>query len=186
MKETPSSARLECPGCGSSSFITDHRGRIICEYCHAAYVLPGRVCLECGAAYDPGARYCPSCGAELVRECRACGALNPSSVRRCMVCGQNLDMLESLFARATGETAGWLHQIREDAATIKTHQEAASDARLAEMWAVEARRREALAQVQAERDRQERIIIAVAVATVAIFIITALIVLAIAGSGSIP
>jgi predicted amidophosphoribosyltransferase len=184
MRDGWNSGRLECPGCGSSSFTPNPDGSLSCDYCHSAYVLSGHVCPECGAACDPDARHCPACGAELVRTCQACGALNPRSARRCMACGQELEMLEALFARVTGETADWLRQVREQAPTIKAQEELASQARLAEMRAVDARRREALARARAERDRQQRIIVTVTVAVVAVVIVVAVIAFAIAVSST--
>ena len=173
------SGRLECPGCGSPSFTTDPDGNLICDYCRSAYVLPGRVCPECGAGCDPGAHYCPTCGADLVRTCRACGALNPWSARRCMACGQDLETLDALFDRVTGQTADWLREVRERASYVKAQEELASQARLAEMRSAEVRRLEALAQAQAERDRQQHIIVATTVAVVALVVVVALVALAI-------
>jgi ribosomal protein L40E len=176
MKGNSRPARLECPGCGGFSFSAGPDGRLVCDYCQAVCALAGPVCPECGAAYEPGARYCPTCGADLVRECRACGAQNPPSARRCTACGQDLNVLDALFARATGETAHWLRQTREEATAVKAQQEAASQARLAEMWAAEQRRREELAQAQAERDRQMRILWGVA--AVLFFIVAVIIIVA--------
>jgi predicted amidophosphoribosyltransferase len=176
MKENSRPARLECPGCGSSSFGAGPDGRLVCDYCQAVHEMAGPVCPECGAAYEPGTHYCPACGAGLLRECRACGAQNPLTARRCTACGQDLDVLNALFARATGETAHWLHQTREEATAVKARQEAASQARLTEMWAAEQRRREELAQARAERDRQMRIlwgVVAVLFFIVAVIVIVA-------------
>ncbi|MEA3340897.1 MAG: zinc ribbon domain-containing protein [Chloroflexota bacterium] len=183
-QENSPPARLECPGCGSSSFTAGPDDSLVCNYCHAAYVLPGYTCDECGTVYDPGARYCPSCGADLVRECPACGADNPPSTHRCQACGQELDMLEALFARATGTTADWLQQQRDAAPAIKAQEEAASQTRLAKMWAAEERRREELARAQTERDRQQKIIVTITIAIVALLVIAAIIVVAITTSGA--
>jgi len=87
-------------------------------------------------------------------------------------------MLEALFARATLATADWLQQQRDKAPAIKAQQEAASQARLAKMWAVEERRREELARAQSERDRQQGIIITATVVIVAVLVIAALVVVA--------
>ena len=90
-----------------------------------------------------------------------------------MACGQELDVLDALFARVAGETAGWLQQVREQAPAIKAQQEEASQSRLAEMRADEMRRREAMARAQVERDRQQRIIVTVTVAIVALVFVVA-------------
>jgi t-SNARE complex subunit (syntaxin) len=100
-----------------------------------------------------------------------------------------MEILDSLFARVTGTRAEWLRQVREEAPSMKAQEEEASKARLADMWAAERRRREALAQSRAERDRQQRIIIAVTAAIIVLVIIVILIVLAIMTSsppGSYP
>lgn len=68
------------------------------------------------------------------------------------------EVLDAVFARATGGSTHWLRQTREEAAAVKAQEEAASQKRLAEMWAIEQRRREELARAQAERDRQMRIL----------------------------
>ncbi|MDY6875520.1 MAG: zinc ribbon domain-containing protein [Chloroflexota bacterium] len=177
---------LECPGCGSASFTAGHDGRLICNYCHVVYVPPEQVCPVCGAAYEPDAHRCPSCGAEMVRECPNCGAPNSLLARQCRACGQRLEILDTLFDRVTGTRADWLHQVREEAPTIKAQEEAASQARLAEMWVTEEHRRETLAQAQGEQKRQERFIITVAIALVVIVIFAGLVALAIMTRGPAP
>lgn len=174
MKEISAPASLECPGCGSTSFTPSPDGSLICDYCHSVYVPPERACPVCGAACEPGARYCPSCGVDLARECPACGAPNPLLARKCLACGQELEILDALFDRVTGTRADWLRQVREEAPAIKAQEEAASRARLAEMWAADERRREALARAQAERERQERILVVVTLVIVALVIIVVL------------
>jgi len=85
-------------------------------------------------------------------------------------------VLDAVFARATGGPAYWLRQTRAEAAAIKAHEEEASQARLAEMWAAEQRRLAELAQAQAERDRQVRILWRAVVAF--FFIVVAIIIVA--------
>jgi len=182
MEEHPLPTRLECPGCGSSSFTAGPDDSFVCNYCHAAYALLERTCPECDAVYTSDAHYCPSCGADLVHECPACGADNPRSARRCQTCGQKPGMLEALFARATTTTADWLQQQRDEAPATKAQEKTASQARLAKMWAAEERRREELVLAQAEHDRQQKIIVATAVAIVAVFVIVVIVVVALAVS----
>jgi len=180
MTEPPPTTQLECPGCGSSSFTPDLNGNLTCDYCHT--VLPDRICPTCGAFYEPGSHQCPSCGADLVLECPACGAPNPPYARQCVVCGQEMDILDTLFTRVTGSRADWLRDLREEATKAKAQQEAESQARLADMWAAEARYREALAQSRSERERQQRIIVTVTISIVAVVVLAILITLAIAMS----
>lgn len=186
MKETLNLAPQECPGCGSVSFTANPDGSLVCDYCHAAYVPPERACPVCGATHEPDARRCSFCGVDLVRECPACGASNPLPARKCLTCGQRLEILEPLFDRVTGKTADWLRQMREGAPAIKAQEEAASQARLTEMWAIEAHRCEALELAQAERERQERTIIAVIATVVVLIIVAMLVVLVITSSGPSP
>jgi hypothetical protein len=160
MNETDA-ALLNCPGCGSSSFVANPNGSPICEYCYAAYVPPEQDCPDCGTPHEPNARRCISCGADLLRPCLACGALNSWAVPRCLVCGQEMGILGSLFDRVTSTRGGWLDELREEATELKARQEAVADAQLAEMWEIERRRREAMARAQAERDRQLRVIFTV-------------------------
>ncbi|MCP4536776.1 MAG: zinc-ribbon domain-containing protein [Chloroflexi bacterium] len=171
MNESTPFARLECSSCGGNSFSPDPRGMMICDFCQAVYVLPENACPECGAQCDPEARYCPACGADLVHECRSCGAPNPHSAEKCTKCGQDLDFLQVLFARASQQRSDWLDELREDASDIKVQQEAASQARLAEMWTVERQRRQELAEARAERDRQQRIILTVLGVVIAIIVV---------------
>jgi ribosomal protein L40E len=139
-----------------------------------------QTCPFCGAVHEPGARTCPSCDADLFRECPTCGASNPVIARQCLTCGQEMEILEALFARVTGTRAEWLRQVREEAPAVKAQEEAASQARLAEMWAAEKRRREDMARVRAERDRQQRILVTVTVAVVVVVVVVILVALAIA------
>jgi len=85
--------------------------------------------------------------------------------------------LDSLFARITGSRADWLREAREESEAIKSQEEEASQSRLADMWAVEERRREALAQARAERDRQQRILVTVAVSIFALILLGLLVAL---------
>ena len=189
MREPLRSARVECPGCGSSSFTRNADGGLVCDFCHTVYGASGPTCSTCGATYEPGAYHCPVCGADLARECRACGALNPLSARACSACGYALDMVDAMLVRATKGTADRLQELREDATAIKAQEEAASQARLTEMWAVEARQRDALARAQTERERQERMLITAAVVIVAVIVVAVLVMLAIEAlhaPGSVP
>ena len=93
-------------------------------------------------------------------------------------------MLEALLTRATGATADWLQQQRDAAPAIKAQEEAASQARLAKMWAAEERRREELGRAQAERDRQQKIIVTITIAIAALLVIATVIVAAITASGA--
>ena len=147
MQDQPIPARLECPGCGGSSFTAGPDDSFTCNSCHAVYILPERE-----------------------RQTR----------------GQEPGMLDALFVRATTATTDWLQQQRDEAPAIKAQQEAASQARLAEMWAADERRREGLARAQAEHDRRQKIIVATTVALVAVFVIAAIVLAAFAASRTSP
>jgi t-SNARE complex subunit (syntaxin) len=86
-----------------------------------------------------------------------------------------MGILGPLFSRVTTTRDDWLRQVREEAPTLKAQQEAASEAHLEEMWAVERHRRETLARARAERDRQQRLIIALASIIVIAVVITIII-----------
>jgi hypothetical protein len=79
-----------------------------------------------------------------------------------------------MFARLTRSTTAQLRRTRELGADIKDLEEAASEARLAKMWAAEEEMQAELARARAERQRQERLMITVAIGVAAIIVITAI------------
>jgi len=179
-----SAPSIGCPGCGSTSFTADSNRLPVCEYCQVAYGAHGVECDRCGTAYKLTTRRCPTCGAALVCECPVCGTLNPLMAIKCLVCQQTLDAVDQMFARLTRSTTAQLHRTRELGADIKDLEEAASEARLAKMWAEEEERRAELAQARAERQRQERLMITIAIGVVAIIVITAIVAAIVLGGGA--
>lgn len=170
-----STSQVRCSGCGSTSFNAGPDGMPLCAYCGALYAPPTSRCPRCDALYDPGRRFCPSCGAVLVRECPICGALNPLAVGQCMVCDQQLDAIDAMFARLTTRTPDQLRRMRRVGAEIKSEEEAASKARLARLWADEARLREERARSQARRERQERVILLLTISLLLVAVIVAVV-----------
>lgn len=169
-----SAPSISCPGCGSTSFTADSDRLPICEYCQVAYGAHGVQCDRCGTGHELPARRCPTCGAELFRECPVCGTLNPLQAAQCLVCQQTLDAVDQMFARLTRSTTAQLRRTRELGADIKDLEEAASEARLAKMWAAEEEMQAELARARAECQRQERLMITVAIGVAAIIVITAI------------
>lgn len=184
VERNPSAAN-SCPGCGSSSFAADLKGAPVCEYCRAAYLPPTGACQGCGSAYEPDGRWCPACGVELARDCPACGALIPLATGQCLVCGQPLDVVDAMFTRLLRTTPDRLRRVRQAGATIKAQEEAASEARLAKMWAEDERRRQELAHARAERLRRERLGVALVVGVGVIVVVMAVVIASLA-AGSAP
>jgi hypothetical protein len=89
-----------------------------------------------------------------------------------------------MFARLTRSTPDQLRRFRQAGATVKAKQEAASKARLAEMWAEDERRSQELVQARAERMRQERLAVALAIGLGAIVVVIAVTVAIIATHGA--
>jgi hypothetical protein len=89
-----------------------------------------------------------------------------------------------MLTRLTKSTQDQLRQLRQAGATIKAQEEAASRARLAEMWAEDEQRREELAQARAERARRERRTIALALGLAAIVVVIAILAAIYATSGA--
>ena len=137
-------------------------------------------CPECGAAAAPDARFCSSCGTTLLRDCPACGAPNKLGARECTSCGQRLEILDTLFDRLTTDRAKWLNQLQQEAPAVKVQAEEASQARLQEMWALEAQRREELQQALIAREHQQRILVIAIVIAVAAVLVAVLVTLALA------
>ena len=150
MKETFTSD-IACPNCGHTSLTPQSGGILVCDNCQASYALPER-------------------------ECPSCGAQNPLQAHQCLACGQELDIVDAMFSRLTSSTGDQLRRVREGGVSAKAREEAASEARLAEMWAEEERRRQELAQARAERERQERVMINIALGVVAFIVLVAIIV----------
>lgn len=178
-------ADIKCPSCGGTSFTTNAQGVLVCEHCRAAYDPSETKCPVCGAVYDPEAQRCPSCDAELTRECPSCGALNPPAARHCLACGQAMGMTKATLDRITRKPSDQLRRVRRKGTKIKAQEEAASRARLEEMWAEEERRRRALAEAKAERERRERLIITIGLGVIA-FTLLAVIVFAIIRTSGAP
>jgi hypothetical protein len=105
---------------------------------------------------------------------------------KCLVCQQTLDAIDQMFARLTRSTAAQLRNTRELGADVKALEEAASEARLAKMWAEEEARQAELAQARAERQRQERMMITIAIGVVAVIVIAAIVAAILLGSNSAP
>jgi len=96
-----------------------------------------------------------------------------------------LDATDAMFARLTTSTPDRLKRIRQEGGKTKSTEEAASQTRLAHMWADENRRRQEWASAQAERQRQERRIMALAIGLLALVVIVAIII-AIVGRSTPP
>jgi hypothetical protein len=105
---------------------------------------------------------------------------------KCLACRQTLDAVDQMFARLTRSTATRLRRTRELGADIKALEEAASEARLAKMWAEEEERQAELARARVERQRQERLMITIAIGVAAIILIAAIIAVIVLGGGAAP
>jgi len=175
---------ISCPGCGSTSFLASSDGLPICEYCQVAYGVHRSQCYRCGTTHELSARRCPACGTELVRECPVCGTHNPADAATCLVCQQTLVAVDEVFARLTRSTAVQLRRTQELGAEIKALEEAASEARLAKMWAEEEERQAELARARTECQRQERLMVTIAIGMAAIIVISAIVAAIVLGGGA--
>ena len=92
-----------------------------------------------------------------------------------------------MFDRITRSTPDQLRRVRAAGATIKAREEIASEARLAELWAEDDRRREELASARAERRRQERLSLALVVGVGVIVVVIAVVLVTFAtGDARLP
>lgn len=167
------------------SFTANPSGVPFCDYCQVAYGPPNGECARCGTPHALGDRRCSNCDAELARECPVCGTLNPLEVRTCLVCRHGLTGIDKVFARLATGTPGQLRSARELGTQVKAKEEAASEARLAKMWAEEERRQAELVRQRTERQRRERLMITTAIGIAAVVVVVAIIA-AVIISGSSP
>jgi hypothetical protein len=116
-----------------------------------------------------------------MRQCLVCGQTACDQA----ACGQARDTADAMLARLTTSTQDQLRHLRQAGAAIKAQEEAASRARLAEIWAEEEERQAELAQARAERARRERRTIALALGLAAIVVVIAIIA-AIYATGGAP
>ncbi len=164
-----------CAGCGGQTFTAGPDNVPLCVYCYRPYFPPAPICPACGLPCRISDYQCPRCGAEISRPCPHCGALNPPETTTCLVCRQEVGVLGPLFERVVRRRGDWLDETRTEAERIKAQEEAASQARMAQMWEIEERRLEALARARAERERQHRILWAI---TAVIFLIIVVFIIA--------
>ncbi len=139
---------LSCPNCGAPGLeATQPNGVVVCNSCGNRFTADDSVaCAQCEAVNDPEAEYCAACGERLKRSCAACGAENWAGAEHCTRCGRGLDALEHIAERHAKSFSETLEDRRKSASTVKAEEEEASQRRLAEMWQVEQRRQEGLAQ----------------------------------------
>ena len=122
-----------------------------CPYCGAfAYKLIDErwlACKECEHEFDIHHDLCPSCGHLNLAEATTCGNCQ-ASLRK--------DTLDSMFETLSRSRAQW-HNRRLGTSLLQKHQDiAASEQRMAALWAEDRERRERIARELAENRKRER------------------------------
>ena len=148
---------LSCPTCGAPELeATQPHGVVACNSCGNKFTADDSVaCAHCETVNKPDAEYCSACGERLKRTCTACGTENWSGAEHCTRCGRDLDALEHIAERHAKSFRETLEDRRNSASTVKAEEEEASQRRLGEMWQVEQRRQDDLAQ-QLKRGKSEQ------------------------------
>lgn len=144
-------------------------------------------CPYCGATSyrlrDPRWLVCRECENEFDLQhdlCRACGRLNPVGENACVGCGTPLsrDTVDQLITERGRNERAWREYTRTIGAGQKGAEEQASQQRMANYWAEDRTRREAVAQRLAEqRARDKRILIIVLVSSAILILVAAIIIL---------
>ena len=122
-----------------------------CPYCGAfAYKLMDErwlICKECSHEFDIRHDLCPSCGHLSPAEATTCGNCQ-ASLRR--------DTLDSMFETLSRSRVQW-HKRRLGTSLLQKKQDvAASEQRMAALWAEDRERRERIARELAENRKRER------------------------------
>jgi ribosomal protein L40E len=143
-------------------------GAVVCKFCGSKFAEDDRlVCPHCQVLNRLEADFCAKCGEKLKRGCPACGAENWAGAEFCISCGRDLDLLTYMAQRQTHGFQTLLEEQRQMARTLKDKEDADSQKRLAQMWDVERRRQEFLAQQSAEqRQQQSRLLVSLSVVVV--------------------
>lgn len=150
-----------CPTCGAPG-LEAHQpdGFVICKFCGSKFAEDnGVACPHCDSLNAPEADFCPKCGEKLKRSCPACGVANWAGAEYCISCGRDLDLLTYMTQRQTQGFQATLEEQRHMAQTLKEEEEADSQKRLAQLWEVDRRRKEFLAQQTARQQREQNIIL---------------------------
>lgn len=150
-------SELLCEHCQGAGLEPRAPSAALCRFCGTLNELAGLVCPDCEwVNADFEAEACARCRRGLRRQCPGCSAANWSGADHCAACGRSLDAVAVLGARLAGDSARRLNALAREAGAIKAREAEASQRRLAQLEAIEARRQALLADAARRRDRQQR------------------------------
>jgi ribosomal protein L40E len=112
-------------------------------------------CPECQAENALDAQACQRCGQALCRVCPRCQAINPIKAEACGACGQKLDVIGHIAAREELRHTDRFSRRAEGISGVKAAEQAQSQQRMDQMWAVEQQRLAAVAKAKQAQRRQE-------------------------------
>jgi hypothetical protein len=149
-----------CTNCQSAGLELQTESTAVCHYCGTVNTFGGIICPHCEFVNAAGAQTCEECHQSLFRKCPNCGTLNWAGAEHCIRCQGSLDVVASLGARYSTDTAGRLRAQQRDAPALKAKEAFDAERRTAELNAIEQRRQQYLHDAIRARDSQQRVWIA--------------------------
>ena len=146
-----------CSHCEGAGLELHPGGQVFCRYCGTANVLDGGVCPHCEYVSLAGAEACGNCRQALARACPKCGTRNWSGAETCRHCAASLDPVARLSNRYGVDPAARFNEQQHSSRAIKLEEEQASQHRLAELNAIEARRQANLRASQQKKAAEQRV-----------------------------
>ena len=166
---------LTCPECQQGQLLETGDGTLVCLNCGERFLTPQRVCPYCDAENELDAKSCVRCGRALRRVCPRCQTVNPIKAAVCVSCSLAFDTIGHSAAREELRHTDRFSRMAGEISGVKAAEQSQSQQRMDQMWAVEQRRRAALAQQRQVQHQQELrlmyaalVLLALAVATVVV------------------
>jgi hypothetical protein len=167
---------LTCPKCRQGQLLDTGDGTLACLNCGGHFAASRQICPFCKAENVHEAKSCQRCGQALRWVCPRCQEINSIEAEVCAACGQKLDVIGHIVAREELRHVDRFSRRAEGINSMKAADQAQSQQRMDQMWAVEQQRLAALGKAKQAQHRQEMQMMYGALIFLALAIIAAIVI----------